>query len=121
MRCVAADWAKHDPPDSQIQAQPGVFSVTGVPLGSLYPRRLTVTWNRGQLTGDAALIAAARDRAAALEGEQVGPQGGPYSGTNHLASPIAASTILADLFVPGTVTLAGDVPVRPPPPTGAVG
>ena len=36
-----------------------MFSVTGVPMDSLYPRRLTVTWDRGELIGDAALIAAA--------------------------------------------------------------
>jgi hypothetical protein len=76
---------------------------------------------RGQLSGDPELVAAAIDRASALEGERIGPIEGPYSRTNHLASPISACTILADLFVPGTVTLTGDVPERPPIPPNAIG
>lgn len=100
---------------------PGVFHVSGVPIQFLYPRRVSVTWNRGELSGDRAIISVAQERARALEGHQVGPHEGPYTGTNHLQSPISAGIIIAGLFVPSTVQITGDVPQRPPIPKNAIG
>lgn len=100
---------------------PGTFTVTGIPGDALYPRRRAVTWRDGTLRGDAALIAVATEQATALHGHPVGPHEGPVTTREHLASPLSALMILADLFIPGTVELSGDVPQRPPIPKGAIG
>jgi hypothetical protein len=68
------------------------------------------------VSGDPVMVAAARDRAAALDGTHVGPVEGPVTNRDHLASAISAVMILAALFVPGTVEVTGDLPSRIPPP-----
>ena len=73
-------------------------------------------WTRGTLAGDPVMVAAARDRANALDGQHVGPVEGPVTITDHLASGISAVMILAALFVPCTIEVTGDVPARIPPP-----
>jgi hypothetical protein len=82
----------------------GTFTVSGVPICALYPRRVAVTWSRGEsLSGDPGIIADAGDRALLLE------------------DPISAAVLLETLFISGTVSISGDVPRRSPVPPGAVG
>jgi hypothetical protein len=101
---------------------PGRFTVTGYfPIGATHPHRVTATWHRGRLSGSAELVAAAIDRARALEGERVGPEEGPYSRHHHLDHALSASIIISDLLIHGTQTYSGDVPMRPPIPAGAIG
>jgi hypothetical protein len=45
-------------PRKRVKAAPGVFTVSGVPIDSFYPTRLSVTWNRGQLSGSRELVTA---------------------------------------------------------------
>jgi hypothetical protein len=76
---------------------------------------------RGRLSGSPELVAAAIDRARALEGERVGPEEGPYTRTNHLDHALSACIVISDLLIHGTQTYSGDVPMRPSIPAGAVG
>lgn len=78
------------------KSTPGTFTVSGVPLESLYPRRLCVTWKGGNLSGDPALTAAAIERASAMR--------------QSLSDPASALSLLAALFIPGTVETGGDLP-----------
>jgi hypothetical protein len=94
----------------------GTFTVSGVPIDALYPRRRSVTWNHGTISGDPVMVAAARDRATAFDGHHVGPVEGPVTDRDHLSSDISAVMILAALFVAGTVEVTGDVPARIAPP-----
>lgn len=103
---------------------PGKFWIQGYPAGdgdNLYPVRRMLTWQGGALSGDAAMIAAAHERARALEGHSVGPYGGPYTVRDHLADPLSALFLLLDLFLPYGREAGGDVPVRAELPKGAIG
>ena len=77
---------------------PGSFGVSGVPLDSLYPRRVAVTWSQGRLSGDPATVAAALNRALALDRAS-------------LASAPSALSLLRDCFIPGTAEVSGDIPL----------
>jgi hypothetical protein len=81
----------------------GTFTISGVPVDALYLRRRSVTRSHGALSGDRLLIAAAHNRATALDGQHVGPVEGPIDDRNHLASAIGAVMLIADLFIAGTV------------------
>ena len=105
---------------SRAPGTPGSFTVSGIPLDSLYPRRRSLTWSQGRLSGDPVLIAA-RDRALALEGQDFGPEEGSYTIQDHLLDLISAATMLWQLVIPGTVEANGDVPSRGSLPPRAVG
>jgi len=99
------------------------FTVSGVPK---FPKQeqdapVSATWNNGILSGDEDYQEAIRERARRLNGQSVGPFEGPTSSTQHLKYPISASTIMADLLLPGTVRITGDVPMREAAPKGADG
>lgn len=87
--------------------------------GKLLGRLCTVTYDRGELTGDEFAVESARRRAEALEGQAVGPVCGPYTTTGHLREPLSAAFIISDVF--DEVTGAwGDLPEPPPVPDDAI-
>jgi hypothetical protein len=57
-------------PRKRVKAAPGVFTVSGVPIDSFYPTRLSVTWNRGQLSGSRELVTAL-ERVMTLEASRL--------------------------------------------------
>ena len=81
-------------------------------------REISITWEDGALSGDPEAVAWIQEIAARLEGQIIGPIGGPYSTTDHLADPYAASELIRSIF-PGSVEQEGDLPLRVAPP-GAI-
>jgi len=79
---------------------------------------ITITWEDGALSGDPDTVAWIKYYAAAMEGSIVGPVGGPYSTTDHLGDPYAASELIRSIF-PGSVQVEGDLPLRECP-AGAI-
>lgn len=79
---------------------------------------ISIIWEDGALTGDDGLDGAVLDwieqYARAMDGHTVGPIGGPYSTTDHLADPYAASEIIKSMF-PGSVQVEGELPYRVAP------
>jgi hypothetical protein len=82
-----------------------VFS--GIRNGQL----VRVAWQDGALSGDPECCMWIRYLARVLEGRVVGPIGGPYSSSDHLQDPYAASEIIKSIF-PGKVQVMGDLPLR---------
>ena len=83
------------------------FSMTGLRGG----KRLTVAWTDGVITGDAECVAALKQLAVIFEGVPRGQPGGPYTTTDHLASPYTAVAMMRDLFERGTTTQHGKLPL----------
>jgi hypothetical protein len=81
-------------------------------------RRVRVVWHDGALSGDADTVAWIRHLAALLEGQILGPIGGPYTTSRHLQNPYVAAEIIRSIF-PGKVRMEGDLPLRIAPP-GAI-
>jgi len=81
-------------------------------------REISITWEDGALSGDPDTVAWIKYYAAAMEGSIVGPIGGPYSTTDHLGDPYAASELIRSVF-PGDVRMVGELPLRIAPP-GAI-
>jgi hypothetical protein len=81
---------------------------------------ITITWEDGALSGDPETVAWIRYVAKLAEaaGTIVGPIGGPYSTSNHLADPYAARALILEVF-PGKVRQEGLLPPRIAPP-GAI-
>lgn len=92
------------------------FTVSGIAKNG---DKVTVMWEDGNLTGDYVTVKRAESLAKALEGERVGPVGGPYTESDHLLDPISTIMILREIIDITRVT--GDAPLRPPLPKGAIG
>lgn len=91
------------------------FSVSGQRDGRL----VTLTWTDGELSGDdPATVAWVKELAQLLEGTMQGQLGGPYTMTDHLASPYTARAIMRSVFR-GPTTFSGALPTIELPP-GAV-
>lgn len=90
----------------RCQVTSGRFWVRGYPAGRdlLHPRKVTVTYDAGKLTGDAELIADALERANTLGRE--------------MASPLGIFSVLLGLFLVGNVEVGGDIPTSNPQPSG---
>ena len=70
----------------------------------------SLTWEDGKVTGT---MAKTVSRLASLwDGEQVGPQGGPYTTTDHLKSPISVATMVRSIYGFDGLEWSGDVPTR---------
>ena len=77
-----------------------------------------VVWEDGSLSGDLEAVAWIRHIAELLEGQILGPIGGPYTSSSHLLNPYVAAELIRSIF-PGEVRQVGDLPARMAPP-GAV-
>jgi hypothetical protein len=86
--------------------------------GTRNGKQISITWEDGALSGDEQVTGWIKHYAAAMDGQIVGPVGGPYSTTDHLADPYAASELIRSIF-PGSVQVEGDLPYRIAP-DGAV-
>lgn len=100
-----------------------MFRVCGNPWAVESPpdQERCITWDRGRVRGDPALVEWVRSEARRLDGQRVGPEEGPYTRRGHLSSPLSACIIMAEAFLTNTVRITGDVPRRPPIPSGAIG
>jgi len=83
------------------------FAITGLRGG----KRVTVSWTDGTLTGDAETIAWLKRLAAMFEGKMQGQPGGPYTYTDHLASPYTARVMMLSVFERGTTSQSGHLPL----------
>lgn len=66
--------------------------------GMYHHRTVRVTWQQGYLAGDAELIAEVQLKAMLLDGQLVGPPGGPYTWTDHLCTATSALLLLRETF-----------------------
>lgn len=96
-----------------------IFHMAGVLTGTHTAE--SVSWKDGRLQGPPDLVQEIESRAMGLEGHPIGPEGGPYTETNHLSSAISAGIIMAMGFKTHTIVLSGDVPEREPLEYGEVG
>lgn len=90
------------------------FSLTGMRNG----QTVTVTWTDGRLSGDHDTVAWVEFLAEELDGTMQGPLGGPYTTTDHLASPYTARALMRSVFS-GKPVFSGALPPIDLPP-GAV-
>jgi len=81
-------------------------------------REISITWQDGALRGDPDACAWIRYLARVIDGQLVGPIGGPYVARNYLRNPYAASELIRSIF-PGSGEQEGDLPLRVAPP-GAI-
>jgi hypothetical protein len=81
-------------------------------------KQISITWEDGALSGEEPTVGWIQRYAAAMDGKPIGPVGGPYSTTDHLADPYAASELIRSIF-PGSVQVEGELPARLAPP-GAI-
>lgn len=88
-----------------------MFAAIGTLKGP-YQTRYEVRWDDGELSGDEALVRLLTDHADDLEGQTVGPGDGPFTTTDHLASPISTIELIYDLMA--DPLFVGDVPRRCP-------
>jgi hypothetical protein len=86
--------------------------------GTRNRKQISITWEDGALSGDPDTVAWITYYAAAMEGSIVGPVGGPYSTTDHLGDPYAASELIRSIY-PGDVRQEGELPLREVP-AGAI-
>lgn len=80
-----------------------------------------IGWDDGQLSGDALLVRAIEEAALEAVGRELGPVGGPYSVTDHLASSFSFSELVGELAGWNVRLVSGTPPVRPGIPEGAIG
>lgn len=85
-----------------------MFTLTGIPRNR---RRVvaSITWNNGQLTGEALLVKEAKDLARLFEGRSIGFPSGPKNNSEHLKNPHASAWLLGELFRPGTIQVTGEL------------
>ena|GEM_PF-2015178 len=108
-----------DNEEQQILARLQEHPMTRLTFTGMRNRKpITITWEDGELSGDPDTVAWIKYYAAAMEGSIVGPVGGPYSTTDHLSDPYAASELIHSIF-PGSVKVEGELPLRSAPP-GAI-
>lgn len=87
--------------------------------GAIGGKPETVTWDDGKLTGSPFAIEYLRNMAEWQDGEPVGPIMGPYTEHDHLADPLSASILMAEMFG-DSVEFEGDLPEREDLPPGAI-
>lgn len=99
------------------------FWVRGIPRRVDAMAFATVRWSDGTVTGDPALVADVEAYALLMEGQDVGPEEGPWTQTAHLADPLSALwCILACVeTLEEVLELGGAIPQRPAIPAGAIG
>ncbi len=90
------------------------YTVTGTIEG----RTFTVTYEDGRITGDEPAVRLIEATARSLEGEPVGPVGGPYTDRDHLRDPLSALFVMREAF-DEVVSATGDVPEAPDAPEDA--
>lgn len=97
-----------------------MFSVTGKVKEDPTGRTRTITWDNGSFSGDQKLVARVVSGLKILEGEPLGPIGGPETITNHTKSALTTLSYIESLMQ-GVPTFKGDIPARPQLPTDAKG
>lgn len=81
---------------------------------------VTITWEDGQLSGDADAVAMVRVLAEAYEGQTIVLTPGPSSRHDHLKNPWAARELMCMVFWGLPRQIAGSLPRLPDPPKGAI-
>jgi hypothetical protein len=80
-------------------------------IGERNGREISVTWQNGALFGDPEACEWIRYLARVIDGQILGPIGGPYVARKYLRNPYAARWLILSVF-PGDVRQEGDLPPR---------
>jgi len=85
------------------------YSVKGLLMG----RRVTITWDAGQLSGDMLLTRIVQTEANVMEGQPVGPPTGPFTYHGHLRDPLSTLFLIRSLLDEPPEDFIGDLPTAP--------
>lgn len=77
----------------------------------------TFTWKDGELTGKPVLVELVKTLAEVMDGEEIGPVGGPSITSNYLDDPLATLMLILEIF---EVLEADGYPTLPQVPDGAI-
>lgn len=89
--------------------------------GNRPARAVTLTWTDGVVSGDdAELVAQVQRLATDFEGALLGPPNGPYTTTQHLASPYTARMLMLLVLRYKAQLTAGALPRQADVPAGAI-
>lgn len=92
-----------------------IYQIKGEKLSKEY----NLVYNDGQLSGDEFAVRLVETHAEALEGQMVGPVGGPWTETDHLSDSLSALFVMRAAF-DEILEVKGDVPEMPEVPEQAI-